>query len=162
MLNIKIICIGKVKEKSMQDLINEYCKRLSKYCKLDIIELNDEKLTNCSSEAIEENIKEIESDRIIEKINNIGKSYIIALDLNGKEYNSIELSNRLQEISTYKCSHITFLIGGSLGMTQELLKFCDETICFSKLTFPHQLIRVFLLEQIFRAFKIQNSETYHH
>ena len=162
MLNIKIICIGKIKEKSLQDLINEYCKRLSKYCKLDIIELNDEKLPTSSSEAIEENIKEVESNKVIEKLNKIGKSYIIALDLNGKEYNSIEFANKLQEISTYKDSHITFLIGGSLGMTKKLLNLCDETICFSKLTFPHQLIRVFLLEQIFRAFKIQNNETYHH
>lgn len=162
MLNIKIICLGHVKEKSTKDLIAEYEKRLSKYCKLDIIELQDEKVPTSISDIEIKNIKMAESNKVIEKINKIGKSYIIALDLKGKEYSSEELSEKINKIATYDASTIIFLIGGTLGMSDELLNLCDEKICFSKLTFPHQLIRIFLLEQVFRSFKIQNNETYHH
>jgi 23S rRNA (pseudouridine1915-N3)-methyltransferase len=162
MLNIKVICIGKVKEASLRDLINEYLKRLSKYSKVEIIELQDEKLPLSPSPADEIKIKEIESNKIIEKIEKIGKSTIFALDLTGKDYSSEDFSKKIQEISTYESSTIVFIIGGSLGMTDKLLNMCDYKICFSKMTFPHQLIRVFLLEQVFRAFKIQNNETYHH
>lgn len=162
MLNIKIICIGIVKEKALKDIISEYEKRLSKYCKLDIIELQDEKVPTSPSDGEIQNIKKSESNKVIEKINKFGKSYIIALDLKGKQYTSEELSEKIQSIATYDSSTIVFLIGGTLGMNDELLNMCNDKICFSKLTFPHQLIRVFLLEQIFRSFKIQNNETYHH
>ena len=162
MLNIKIICVGKIKDKSLVNLIEEYKKRLSKYSKLEIIEIEDEKLTNCNSKALEEQIKDTESKKIKEKLEKQGKSISFALDLKGKQFDSVEFSNKIQEISTYSSSSISFVIGGSLGLTDEVLNLCDYRICFSKMTFPHQLIRLFLLEQIFRSFKILNNETYHH
>lgn len=161
MINIKIICVGKVKEKSICDLVCEYCKRLSKYCKLEIIELDDEKIPTNSSPADEEIVKERESRKIMDKLNKIGKSSVILLDLHGKSYTSEEFSKKIVDISTYENSTITFIIGGSLGFSNELKNMISDKISFSKMTFPHQLFRVFLLEQIFRAFKIQNNETYH-
>lgn len=162
MINIKILCVGKIKEKALESLIQEYAKRLSKYCKLEIIEVDDEKLpTPCSNNNIRL-VKEKECKKLIEKIDRIGKCSIICLDLNGKQYTSEEFSNKLSSMCTYGISTLVFVIGGSLGISDELLSLCDEKISFSKMTFPHQLFRVFLLEQIFRAFKIQNNETYHH
>ena len=158
MLNISIICIGKIKEKYLKEGIEEYSKRLSKYCKLNITQLPDEKIPDKLYPKLEQEIKEKECNNII---NHIKKdSFIIALDLKGEELSSIEFSNQLKNISMEN-SHITFIIGGSLGLTDDLLKMCHLKVCFSKMTFPHQLIRVFLLEQTFRAFKIQNRETYH-
>ena len=158
MLNINIICVGKIKEKYLKEGIEEYSKRLSKYCKLNITQLPDEKIPDKLYPKLEQEIKEKECNNII---NHIKKdSYIIALDLKGEEFSSIEFSNQLKNISMEN-SHITFIIGGSLGLTDDLLKMCHLKVCFSKMTFPHQLIRVFLLEQTFRAFKIQNGETYH-
>lgn len=158
MLNISIICIGKIKEKYLKEGIEEYNKRLSKYCKLNITQLPDEKMPDKLYPKLEQEIKEKECNNII---NHIKKdSFIIALDLKGEELSSIEFSNQLKNISMEN-SHITFIIGGSLGLTDNLLKMCHLKVCFSKMTFPHQLIRVFLLEQTFRAFKIQNGETYH-
>lgn len=162
MLNIKVICLGNIKEKSMKDILAEYEKRLSKYCKLDIIEISDEKVPSSLSDSDIKNIKEIESKKIIDKINKIGKAYVIALDLTGKQITSEDFSKKISDIATYDSSTIVFLIGGTLGMSNELLDICNEKISFSKFTFPHQLIRIFLLEQVFRAFKIQNNETYHH
>ncbi len=162
MLNIKVICLGNIKEKSMRDILGEYEKRLSKYCKLDIIEISDEKVPSSLSDTDIKNIKEIESKKVIDKINKIGKAYIIALDLTGKEITSEDFSKKINNIATYESSTIVFLIGGTLGMSEELLNICNEKISFSRFTFPHQLIRIFLLEQLFRAFKIQNNETYHH
>ena len=133
MLNINIICVGKLKEKYLKDALNEYIKRLSRYCKLTITELPDEKIPDKLNPNLEIDIKQITSEEFSKKIENL----------------SMENSN------------ITFIIGGSLGLTTELLNICDFKISFSKMTFPHQLIRVFLLEQIFRAFKIQKGETYH-
>lgn len=158
MLNIQIICVGKVKETYLKEAILEYSKRLSKYIKLDILELPDEKIPDKINDNIIETIKTKECNNII---NHLKKdSYIIALDLKGKEFSSEEFSKNLDKISMEN-SHITFIIGGSLGLTKDLLNMCNQKICFSKMTFPHQLIRVFLLEQIFRAFKISNGETYH-
>lgn len=162
MINIKVICVGKVKEKSLKDLIDEYTKRLSKYCKLEIIELQDEKIPQPCSKADELKIKEKECEKIKEKILKIGKCSVVFLDLHGKQYSSEEFSEKLDNMATYGTSTIVFVIGGSLGLTNELLSLSNEKISFSKMTFPHQLFRVFLLEQIFRAFKIQNNETYHH
>lgn len=161
MLNIKLLCIGKIKEKSLKELINEYSKRLSKYSKLEIIELDDEKIPQNSSTSIEEQIKKNESNKIIEKLKKYPNSEVILLDLNGKEYTSEEFADKINDIQTYSNSSIIFVIGGSLGMSKELLAFSNNKICFSKMTFPHQLIRLFLLEQIYRAFKILNNETYH-
>ena len=158
MLNIHIVCIGKVKESYLRDAINEYSKRLSKYCKLTILELPDEKIPDKLNENLANEIKEKESNAIL---NHIKKdSYIICLDLTGKEFSSEDFSRNLDNLSL-QTSHITFVIGGSLGLSSEILKKAHQKICFSKMTFPHQLIRVFLLEQIFRAFKISNGETYH-
>lgn len=158
MLSINIICVGKIKEKYLKDATEEYTKRLSKYCKLNIIELSDEKIPDKLYSKLEQEIKTKECTNIM---NHIKKdSYVVALDLSGIEYTSEEFSKQLEKLSM-KTSHITFIIGGSLGLTDNLLKECNSKICFSKMTFPHQLIRVFLLEQIFRAFKIQNGETYH-
>lgn len=161
MLNIKIICIGKVREKSLKELINEYEKRISKYAKIEIIEMDDEKIPQNASVAIEEQIKTIESKKILDRLTKYSSSNIILLDLKGKQYTSEEFANKIENIQTYSSSTIIFVIGGSLGMSKDLLEYSTDKICFSKMTFPHQLIRVFLLEQIFRAFKIINNETYH-
>ena len=158
MLTFKIVCVGKLKEDYLKSAVDEYSKRLSKYCKLNIIELPDEKIPDKLNESIKQEIKFKECNNILNHIKN--DSYIIALDLNGKQYTSEEFSQKLDNISMIS-SNITFVIGGSLGFDKVLLDLCKERICFSKMTFPHQLIRVFLLEQIFRAFKISNGETYH-
>ena len=158
MQTIQIICVGKLKETYLKEAILEYSKRLSKYIKLDILELPDEKIPDKINNNIMDLVKSKECNNIL---NHLKKdSYIIALDLKGKQFSSEEFSKNLEEISMEN-SHITFIIGGSLGLTDELLNKCNQKICFSKMTFPHQLIRVFLLEQIFRAFKISNGETYH-
>lgn len=158
MLNINIICVGKIKEKFFTSAIEEYSKRLSKYCKLEILELPDEKIPDNANETIENNIKEKECNNILKHLKK--DSYIIALDLKGKEYSSVEFSKKIESLSMTN-SKITFIIGGSLGLTDTLLSQCNEKICFSKMTFPHQLIRIFLVEQIYRAFKISNNESYH-
>ena len=159
MLNINIICVGKLKEQYLKDAINEYSKRLSKYCNLSIIELSDEKLPSKLSNALIEDIKNKECSKIIQSIKK--DSYVFCLDLKGKQFSSEEFSQKLDNIALNFNSSITFIIGGTLGLNQEILSLANEKICFSKMTFPHQLIRVFFLEQIFRAFKISNNETYH-
>lgn len=157
MIHINLVCIGKIKEDYLKNAITEYSKRLSKYCKLNIIELNDEAIPDNLSDKMTENIKKLEGSRILSNIKN---SYIISLDLRGKQYSSEEFSNKLENISISNSS-ITFIIGGSLGLSKNVIESSNELISFSKMTFPHQLIRVFLLEQLFRAFKIQNNEKYH-
>jgi 23S rRNA (pseudouridine1915-N3)-methyltransferase len=143
----------------LKDAIEEYSKRLSKYCKLNIIEVPDEKIPEKSNGSIEIFIKKEEAKKMILKIPK--ETYLICLDLKGKEYSSEEFSRKIDELALDGNSNITFVIGGSLGIGQEMLNLSKEKICFSKMTFPHQLIRVFLLEQIFRAFKISNGEVYH-
>ena len=150
---------GKIKEQYLKDAIAEYTKRLSKYCSLTITELPDEQVPNNLNNTIAQNIKEAESNNILSHIKK--DSYVICLDLKGKQYTSEEFSQKIEHISLNLNSHITFIIGGTLGMTDILLKKANELVCFSKMTFPHQLIRVFLLEQLFRAFKISHHETYH-
>ena len=158
MLTIQIICIGKLKEEYLKSAICEYSKRLSRYCKLEILELPDEKIQEKLSINLAEEIKSKECNNIIRHIKK--DSYVIALDLKGKQYTSEDFASDIETVSMTS-SHITFIIGGSLGLTEELLDLCNEKVCFSKMTFPHQLIRVFLVEQIFRAFKIINGEVYH-
>ncbi|MBR1883364.1 MAG: 23S rRNA (pseudouridine(1915)-N(3))-methyltransferase RlmH [Clostridia bacterium] len=150
-----------MKEKAINDLIDEYTKRLSKYTKLTITEVSDESLSSSFSLAEEENIKTIEGRKILDKLAKNPKSYVIALDPNGKEYDSIEFSNKIQDIFVNFSSSITYIIGGSIGLSNEVLSVANEKISFSKLTFPHKLFRVILLEQIYRAFKIAKGETYH-
>ena len=159
MLHIDVICIGKIKELFFREAIQEYSKRLSKYCILNILELADEKIPLTLNENNINIIKQKESNKILSHIKK--GSYVICLDLTGKEYTSEELANTINSLSISSITNITFIIGGSLGMSKELLNSSDSKICFSKLTFPHQLIRVFLLEQLFRSFKIINGETYH-
>ena len=142
MVHIDIICVGKIKEKYIQDAITEYSKRLSKYCNLYITELADEKIPNNPSEKDVELIKSKEGKNIISHIKK--DSYLICLDLRGKQFSSEEFSTKLENITLNGNSSITFIIGGSLGISQELLNMSNELISFSKMTFPHQLFRVFL------------------
>ena len=142
---IKIICVGKIKEKFYRDAIEEYMKRLSKYHKVEIIELPDS------------NIKQ-EKELILKKIDS--KDYIITMEIEGKQLTSIELSEMLDK-TFLNYSNITFIIGGSDGLDDEIKNLSNYKLSFSKLTFPHQLFRVILLEQIYRSFKILNNETYH-
>ena len=158
MLHINVLCVGKIKESFFRDAIFEYSKILFMFCNLTITELQDEKIPENASEKIEQEIKEKEGQNIISHIKQ--DSYVIALDLTGKELNSVALSQKIENLSISNSS-ITFIIGGSLGLSKQVLNYCNEKLCFSKMTFPHQLIRIFLLEQIYRAFKIANNETYH-
>ncbi len=158
MLTINIVCTGKIKEKYLKDALEEYSKRLSKYCNLEIIELPDEKIPEKLNKTIEEIIKQKECKNAISHIKK--DSYVICLDLKGKEISSEDFAKEIDNISLQN-SMITFIIGGTLGLNKEILDKANEIICFSKMTFPHQLIRVFLLEQLFRAFKISKGETYH-
>ncbi len=160
MINIKIICIGKMKEKSMKEVLDEYIKKLSKFARLDIIELTDEKIPDNAKTAEISKIKEIESKKVLNTIDKIGKTYVLACDPNGKQLNSIEFADTI-ESSLLLNSTLTFVIGGSLGLSDTLKQKANKLISFSKLTFPHQLFRVILAEQIYRAFKIINNETYH-
>ena len=159
MIGINIICVGKLKEKYLKDAIDEYSKRLSKYCNLNIIEIQDEKLPGKVNDSIAKDIKQKECTKILNAIKK--DSYVMALDLRGKQFTSEEFSKKIDEVPVKGFSNITFIIGGTLGLTEEVLNSANEFISLSKMTFPHQLIRVFLLEQVFRAFKISNNETYH-
>lgn len=148
---IKIICVGKIKEQYLKDAIDEYMKRLSKYTKIEIIELPDMNYDL-------KKILEIEKSNILNHIKNT--DYNILLDINGKELTSIEFSNTIDKIRN-NYSNINFIIGGSYGVHDEIKNIANDRISFSKLTFPHQLFRVILLEQIYRSFKILNNEEYH-
>ena len=159
MLKVNIICVGKLKEKFYCEAIDEYSKRLKSYCSLNIIEIKDEKIPNKPSEKENQIIKEKEGNNILSHIKK--DSYIICLDIKGKQYTSEEFSQKINNISTNISSSISFIIGGSLGISQNVLKKANESISFSKMTFPHQLFRVILLEQIYRAFTIMNNEPYH-
>ena len=157
MIHINVICVGKLKEAYLKDAINEYAKRLSKYCKINIVEVPDEPIPSNLNDKLSESIKQAEGNKILSFVKN---SYVISLDLKGKQYTSEEFSDKLEKLSLNNSS-ISFIIGGSLGLSNEVINKSNELICFSKMSFPHQLIRLFLLEQIFRAFKISNNETYH-
>lgn len=148
---IKIICVGSIKEKYIDDAIKEYSKRLSKYTKLEIIEVKSYETTD-----INKNLKE-EANSILKHIKE--KEYVIVLDINGRELNSIELSEMVDK-KLIK-NNITFIIGGSNGLDESIKKVSNDTLSFSRLTFPHQLFRVLILEQIYRTFKIINNESYH-
>ncbi len=149
---IKIICIGKIKEKYLTDAIKEYQKRLTKYTKIEIIELPDVSYNDITKE------KNEEGKNIINHLNE--KDYIITLEINGELITSTELAEKLEKINNIN-SNITFIIGGSNGLSEEVLQKSNYGLSFSKLTFPHQLFRVMLLEQIYRAYKIRNNEKYH-
>ncbi len=157
-MKIKIISVGKIKEKYLIDGIKEYSKRLSRYVKLEIIELPDEKCPENISLKDQEIIMQKEAERIINKIDN---EYVISLAIEGESFSSEELSEKIKNIMTYSNSNICFIIGGSLGLHESVSLKSDMKLSFSKMTFPHQLMRLILLEQIYRSFRIINNEPYH-
>lgn len=157
-MKINLITVGKIKEKYLRDAIAEYAKRLSSYCKLNIIELQDEKTPDGASEALCRQIKEKEGERILSKL---GNSYVIVLAIQGEQLSSEELAVRMQKLMVSGNSEISFVIGGSLGLSDAVMKRADYSLSFSRMTFPHQLMRVILLEQIYRAFRINANEPYH-
>ena len=158
-MRINIICVGKIKEKYLKLGIDEFKKRLSKYCKLDIIELDDEKAPENLSDKEMEMIKDKEGKKILAKIKDT--SYVIALAIDGKSLSSEELADTINKLGIRGISNITFVIGGSLGLSDEVLSRADYKLSFSKMTFPHQLMRLILLEQIYRSYRINNGEPYH-
>jgi 23S rRNA (pseudouridine1915-N3)-methyltransferase len=158
-MKITIIGVGKIKEKYFTSAIEEYAKRLSRYCKLEIIEVNDEKTLEQASEAEELIIKKTEGTRILKHIKE--GAYMIALAIEGNSLSSVELAEKFEQLGVGGCSHIVFAIGGSLGLSPEVLARADYKLSFSKMTFPHQLMRVILLEQIYRAYRINSNEPYH-
>ena len=158
-MKITVVCVGKIKEKFFTMAIDEYRKRLGRYCKLEIIEVADEKTPDNASENMEDKIKETEDERILKNIRE--DSYVITLEINGKMKDSVELSGDMQKLFVNGVSNIVFVIGGSLGLHKSVSVRADEKLSFSKMTFPHQLMRVILLEQIYRAFRIMNGEPYH-
>lgn len=158
-MKITLITVGKIKEKYFTDAIAEYSKRLSRYCKLEIVEVTDEKTPDGASEGLENQIKEKEGERILAKIPD--GSYVVALAIEGKQLSSEELADKMEKWNVMGVSHLVFIIGGSLGLTPKVLSRADFKLSFSPMTFPHQLMRVILLEQIYRSFRIRNHEPYH-
>ena len=158
-MNITILCIGKVKEAFYRDAVSEYAKRLSRYCKFQVIELADEKTPDKASDHEEDLIREKEAERILKQIRD--DDYVIALAILGKKMDSVEFSEHIKKLGISGKSNIVFLIGGSLGLHESVLKRSDDRISFSDMTFPHQLMRVILAEQIYRGFRIMNHEPYH-
>jgi 23S rRNA (pseudouridine1915-N3)-methyltransferase len=158
-MNVTLITVGKIKEKYFRDAIAEYSKRLSRYCKLDIVEVADEKTPDNASEVLETQIKLKEAERILKYIKD--DAFCVALAIDGKKYDSVEFARHIEKLGILGKSNITFVIGGSLGLHDSILKRADEKISFSDMTFPHQLMRVILLEQIYRGYRIINNEPYH-
>lgn len=158
-MKISIICVGKLKEKYWNLAIDEYSKRLSKYIKLEIIEVPDEKAPETMSLAEEEIVKKKEGERILKNIKD--DAYCVALAIDGKNFSSEELADFIEKTTLRGVSHIVFIIGGSLGLSKEVMNRANYYLSFSKMTFPHQMMRVILLEQIYRAIKINRNEPYH-
>ena len=157
-MEIQILCVGKLKEKYLINGIKEYSKRLSKYTRVVITEVPDVMAPENLSEADQEKVKDQEASKLRKHIKD---SYVVALALEGKMYDSVGFAKEIEKIQTYHNSRITFLIGGSLGLSKSLLKEANLLLSFSKMTFPHQLMRLILLEQIYRSFRILNNEPYH-
>ncbi len=158
-MQITIIAIGKLKERFIRDGIDEYLKRLSSLAKVRILELAEEKAPENLSENEMLIVKQKEGARILQQIKD--NQYVIALAIEGELLNSEELAKEIDNLSIYGKSHIVFVIGGSLGLSQEVYKKADKLLSFSKMTFPHQMMRLILIEQIYRAFKINRGEPYH-
>ncbi|NLY87989.1 MAG: 23S rRNA (pseudouridine(1915)-N(3))-methyltransferase RlmH [Clostridiales bacterium] len=157
-MNINIICIGKLKEKYWQSAIQEYIKRLGPYCNIKIVELKESRLPSNASLLDERKVVETEGDKILEKI--CENDYTIALEIEGKMFSSLDFAQKIEKVAFEK-STIDFIIGGSLGLSEKVGKRADLCLSFGRITFPHQLARVVLVEQIYRAFKINNNEKYH-
>ncbi len=158
-MNISILTIGKLKEKYLLQGINEYLKRLTAYAKVEVIEMPDEKAPENLSDIEMEQVKQKEGERILSKI--ADDTHVIALAIDGKMKSSEQLAEDLDKLATYGKSKIAFVIGGSLGLSNEVMKRANDTLSFSKMTFPHQLMRLILLEQIYRAYRINRGEPYH-
>ncbi|QNQ81680.1 23S rRNA (pseudouridine(1915)-N(3))-methyltransferase RlmH [Lactobacillus sp. PV012] len=158
-MNIKIVCVGKLKEKYFKDGIAEYLKRMDRYAKMQIVQVPDEKAPEKLSPAEMEKVKEIEGKRILSKIKD--KEYVFVTAIKGKERTSEEFAKEISDLTTYGHSDITFVIGGSLGTSKAVNKRADQLISFGKFTMPHQLMRLVLSEQIYRAFMINNGSPYH-
>ena len=158
-MKITCVVVGKIKEKYFTDAIKEYSKRLSRYCKLEIVELADEKTPDGASEAEEVAIREKEGERILKALKD--DAYVIALAIEGKMLDSVELSQKIDRLGVSGTSHIAFVIGGSLGLAPAVMKRADYALSFSRMTFPHQLMRVVLLEQRYRSYRILKNEPYH-
>ena len=155
-MNINIVCVGKIKETYIKDGIDEYAKRLSRFCKFQIIEVSEELCLDTSDKNISQT-KIAEGERIISKL----KGYSIALDLKGKMLSSEQLSQKISSLKQSGISTISFVIGGSFGLSQEVIERCDFSLCFGAITYPHQLIRLVLSEQIYRSFMIEEGSSYH-
>ncbi|CVI73050.1 Ribosomal RNA large subunit methyltransferase H [Clostridiales bacterium CHKCI001] len=158
-MKITILTVGKIKEKYWNMAIQEYTKRLSRYCKLAIIEVADEKTPDGAGQALENQVKEKEGTRILAKIPS--DAYVIALAIEGDMPDSIQLSKKMEQLAVRGIFHIVFVIGGSLGLSKAVLERANEWLSFSKMTFPHQMMRVILLEQVYRSYRIMNHEPYH-
>ena len=158
-MKITIITVGKLKEKYLKDAMPEYTKRLSKYCKLESVEVADEKTPDNASEVVEHAIRAKEAERILKYVKE--DAYVITLEINGKQLGSEELAEKIDKLGVQGTSHIIFIIGGSIGLGEEVLKKSDFALSFSKMTFPHQLMRVILLEQVYRSYRIISGEPYH-
>lgn len=158
-MNIKIICVGKLKEKFLKEGIGEFQKRLKTYANLEIVEVKDEACPENSSELEMEKIKEVEGERILSKISKV--AYVIALDICGKALTSEDFAKKIEDLSVEGISSIDFIIGGSLGLSEGVKNKSDYRLSFSKFTFPHGLMRLILVEQVYRAFRIINNHPYH-
>lgn len=158
-MRITILTVGKIKEKYLKDAIAEYSKRLSKYCKLEVIEVTDEKNPENASENVENTIRAKEAERLMKYMKD--DAFVITLEIAGKLLSSEELADKIDTLGVQGKSHIIFVIGGSIGLGAEILKRSDFALSFSKMTFPHQLMRVILLEQIYRSYRIISGEPYH-
>ena len=158
-MKISVIAVGKIKEKYLRDAVTEYSKRLSRYCKLEIIEVADEKTPDQASEAVEDAIRKKEGERLLKHISD--DMYVITLEIIGKMLTSEEFADRLKTLGVQGKSSVAFVIGGSIGLGKEVLKRSDYALSFSKMTFPHQLMRVVLLEQVYRGYRIINGAPYH-
>ena len=158
-MNIDIVCVGKVKERYLRDAIDEYRKRLSRFAKVDVIEVADEKTPEHASDTLNAQIKEKEGERILKHLRD--GAFVVALAIEGDQLTSEQLEARIAQWGLHGVSHLQFVIGGSLGLDPRVLRRANMPLSFSKMTFPHQLMRVILLEQIYRAFKINAHEPYH-
>lgn len=158
-MRITVVCVGKIKEKFYRDAVAEYEKRLSKYCRLEIVEVADEKTPEGISVLQEEKILEKEAGRILERIRD--DALVCTLEISGKKQSSEGLAEWMRQLAVRGNSHITFVIGGSLGLHKSVRTRSNAALSFSDMTFPHQLMRVILCEQIYRAFRIINHEPYH-
>ena len=158
-MKITIVCVGKVKEKYLRDAIAEYEKRLSRYCRLQVIEVADEKTPDGASAVVEDQIREKEAERILKNLRL--DDPVVTLEIEGKQVDSVTFAQKMEQMGVEGVSHIQFVIGGSLGLHEKVSRVSGWKLSFSKMTFPHQLMRVILLEQIYRGYRIINGEPYH-